>query len=239
MASADVMKMRTFILLLLTLITFTITNVDPTLGLAYAVFIISYWVGLFSDRLVSFPFQRPGQDFFKDFLLFGLIGFGAFYISVVVIGGILQLTAGGLTPASVTSLFANIEPFLSGVAIVTFFVFTFLVTLAETNFFFGVIFELLLDAFNINKSIREPKAHLIAVTIAAMFAAFHITALGLAIGGGLLGNLPLIAAVIFGYISCLMVLYFRATIQASGTHAINNGIVVANKFGWLPNLFGG
>lgn len=239
MATKDIMQARTLILGLITLIAFTATNVDPTLGTIYAIFIFAYFVGLLSDKLVSFPFQRPGKNFFTEFFLFGLIGFGAFYIGIIALLGILQLAVGALTPASVTSLFANIEPFFATSKIATLLVFGFLVALVETNFFFGIAFEFLLDLFRIPKTHKEPKAHLIGITVASAFAIFHMTALGLpSIGGGSLSNPGIIAALLFGYVSSVMVLYYKATIQASGTHVINNSLSVMDKFGWIPKIFG-
>jgi len=202
------------LLILVIYFQFAATNINPTLGTIYSIFALASAVFLLVDPKRSIPYRKENDS------LLGSIAIGAFaYVGLLLVGtfvvipGINQVLKllGATTPVLATS------PFFNNVT------FGFAVPIAETFFFFIVIYDVFASLLDVEinwRNLGNPKLIGLIGVISLGFMLFHLTSKGIA-------NIPILGLVfVMALISLLLVTYFKDGEKAIYFHIIANSAVL-------------
>ena len=146
-----------------------------------------------------------------------------------------QLKITDITTQSIFQLLATTTPRLEGSPVFTILAWGLIVPLIETGFFHGNLFAGLAEyarkqrGINVSTTKLTTATIILILTIAALFALFHITAKGV-------GTIPLLITFIFSIISSIMVIRDQETSSAMQFHIISNTTVVLSTLGLLPSF---
>lgn len=128
---------------------------------------------------------------------------------------------------SIILLTFSATPILYGSTYIKLAVWGILIPVLETRFFFRTLMNWGVEAANIPvpTNIMSWDAVKIALFFGALFSVFHIVAKGIT------NNMALLVTFAFGFISIMLVLYFRQATEAIFLHIITNTIATMQQLG--------
>lgn len=180
-------------------------------------------------KINSVPFNSVKQ------IANGVVFFVIFaVISIGITGVFSQSIASGEAPSWNMAIKAfsvanqpDYAPVLANNAILTFFVFAFLIPVLETVMFFGRGLEFVMRQFKVPTSLTSPKLWAVFVIISLLFTYAHFQVRGI---NNVSGN---VITFLFGMFSCFLVVKTKEIEGAVNAHIIWNGAIMVNRLGWL------
>ena len=208
---------------------FLLINFNQTLGMIYIFMLVLDWIMYNDDSFISLPEVNPGFSWGKSVLLAALAYVGFLIVSSVVLQ-ILSFIPGvgtNISLNSILSLINSTTPVFSNSVILSIIGWGILIPMVETNYFFGRVFEWLMDMYNvkIKPELTSGKIWAIMIVIAGTFALFHATAKGV--------NNPAALAVtaIFAVYSMWLILFTKELRTTVLLHVFTNLIAVLLNMG--------
>lgn len=215
---------RAMFTILVTILLFLLLTFDVQFGLIFSLFLIANVLFYLLDNKITFHIKRPGTSI----LSIALWGLGGYFVFILAAPLILK-TFGFTAPQSVIELlelysqyipfFSQISPILADNPILTILAFGVLVTVVETIFFNGRLYEAITDLLRINTSTFNPRNILVGLgVIPAIATAFHFSVRGVDIAA----TPGLLLTFIFFAVGQFIVIKRRQIIDAIGMHTIAN-----------------
>lgn len=211
---------RLFIFIIGFLLLFLLYNFDPFLGNSFlTMFLVSgilyIWDELKGNK-VQFRFES--KNIFKSLFL-ALAGLVVLYFVIF-----------GITNASIFELQSEYRPYFEGSKLFSWVGTGVLIPIVETFAFFGIAFELGLDALKVptSLSLSNPKLLIWLGIIAILFLFFHITAKLLSINS----TNALISVGAFALISMVLVVLEKSILGATILHITANSISILTGYGF-------
>ena len=222
-----------------TLILFLLVNYSPQIMLIYVgmSFLGTIFYALARNRgIPMIPFESRKDNRIQAVMI-ALVALGIFSYLYNLIhtiqfpAAIVGLTGGGITAAIPTftefimKAFAT-APVLEQSRIIQFFVFGLLIPIVETKFFFRTLmgwFSWKYNLYTEKWSSTDAVKAIMAMSIIFMF--FHLTAKGIR-------NTPeLVATLVFGIISAILVLFFKEVKHSAYFHIFTNSFAMMKVMG--------
>lgn len=228
--------------ILVVFLVFLVVNFDQTAGIVFSLMIIADIFIWFDDKIftnkVSYPFERTVDNRFQSILetLVFLAGF-IFLQSLILRFLSPSIQSQTQSIQQLLSLYSTTTPALAGNKLVTLLLYGIIVPIVETRFFFGRVFEMVIDRFNIRGGLKNTETWIVSVFIGAIFAVYHLTARRCG-AAGTCENTALLITFVFGTLSTLMVAKYRETKQATLLHIIWNVIASLYALGLLSGIMG-
>ena len=129
----------------------------------------------------------------------------------------LTINLSAFTLNSIINTFSQTNLALTGNSILQFLALTFFIAPAETVFFFGTLYEYLLDKFKAVLGFNVKNASIILI-LASIFTYIHITAKGVS------NNEALLLVFYFAVISMVLITVTKQLLEAILLHVIANGV---------------
>lgn len=210
------------VFVLIILLIFTFLTFDPGMSAAYIGMLTAIFMLWFFDENIAYPLERRTDNRGQAFL----IAFVA-WIVLIAITTILKT----VDVQSAVQLFAQELP-LKGNEILKVISWGFVIPVIETVLFFGIIFERLIDWQKKKQAIGIPQHYtinlptaIIILAVSGMFTLFHLAAK--------IGNVPFFITMMFGIISCVLVVKYKELKQAALFHIITNTVAIIIFMGLL------
>ena len=218
----------------LVVLSFLLINFDQTVGLTYAIIAlidtVYYYITINSNVFPIWPIKRDTSSKLLSivysvgiYLLFVVLAYGAY--SIATHSQFNLKLAFSSFPQIIVSTFSS-TPILSDSAILKVFVWGVLIPFIETIFFFRFLPQWSLKA--VNKPTPTPfsiDGQVLSGFIGVVFMLFHI------VSKGIDNNPALLTTFVFGYVSMVVVLYFKQMTEALTIHYINNSYATLKYIG--------
>lgn len=208
-------------LVLAVVLLFLLINFNEKLGIIFSFMLIADLFILKENGSLSFPIEKDdvrGIDF-----VLAIMAYAGFILLSTLISGVFQGQAALATPLnSVFERLAAATPILENSKFLTVIGWGFLIPIIETRFFFGRLYELVINAFHLDNSFYSPAAWVAALFVSATFAFFHLTSKS--VSGAIIDNTALMLTFLFGMISMALVIFTRELAAAVYLHITNNTI---------------
>jgi len=216
---------------------FILINFSERLGQIYVVLLIADYVWYKADKKVSIKFENSSKGRFKSLLIAGIasISFLALTSLALKVFSPESLSIAETATQSLFHLLSTATPVLEGSAIFTILGWGFFVAMIETSFFFGRLYEGLIEysskkigsnekIFGISKTIL-----IVWLIIATLFTLFHMTAKGVK-------SILLLITFLFALIQLYLVNKYKHLREAIYMHIIINTLSVLYSLGLMGVL---
>jgi membrane protease YdiL (CAAX protease family) len=209
---------------------FYLLNFDFQLAVAYSIILVVSYVWFDKDPFISFPIERQKSNR-TSAIIESLVGYGALFVSS---NFLLSNYSSG---QSFLTLFAEFTPVLAGNVILTLIGWGFLIAVAETMLFNGILFEGMAEfankrGFKGNLKSINPFSLSISALVSAFFALFHFSVRFAQLRGDPAAmQMALLITFIFSFISCILVIRNQEMKQALLLHIMNNTAVTLAAVG--------
>lgn len=207
------------------LVLFLIINFNQELGVIYSVmtawWLIFDYLALDKHLFNPLPVEKNKNDRYMSLVVAG----GAYVAFTIITFYVYSYFVGIPDGQNMFEFVAkqmattfSATPILYGSKYLRLIVWGILIPVVETSFFFGTLPQW--GAKYMNKPLPDYIWSISAFTVAAFYAAlftiFHAVAKGIG------NNKDLIITFIFGFVSMMLVIYFKEKVQAIFLHVINN-----------------
>lgn len=206
---------------------FAATNINPQLGNIYAIFSLATLIFILLDPKRSIKFRKDNDSVLGSLV----VGAGA-YIFLITIGTFLLIPI----VRKAIELLGATTPVLSTNAFFQFVTFAIAIPIAETYFFFIVMYDLFASLVGVEidkRNLANIKLWGIIISLALIFMFFHLTAKGI-------GATDVLTLVFFmAIVSMVLVTWFRTGEAAVYFHVIANTIPSLSLIGFsVLNIIG-
>ena len=241
---AEVTERATFTILV-TILLFLLLTFDVQFGLIFSLFLIANVLFYLLDNKVTYPIERGGSGKLKT-ALWALGGFFAFTFLSKPLLSLFKIPVGNVN--SVIELYSQYIPFFSQITpalennpLLTALGFGIVVTVVETVYFNGRLYEAITDQLKINTQTFNWRNLLVAFgVIPAVATAFHFSVRGIDVAA----TSGLVLTFLFFSISQFIVIKRRQILDAIGMHTSANTTAIVVKLGisslqpvFLPLIF--
>lgn len=213
---------------ILVIVTFLLTNFNRDVGIVYLAFSIAdalfYYIAFDKKPFSAIPLERTKRDRWINLIW----GIGCYVIFTLVTTFLLSKI--GNANVNVQNIISNVfatESVLEGSRWIKLIVWGVLIPIIETRFFFRTL--LMWGQYASGTIHANPFSVVGVVTSAffgALFASFHFVAKGVT------NNQELAVTFMFGFISTMVVLWFKEAIQAVWMHIITNTLAIMYRLGF-------
>ena len=219
---------------------FLLLTFDVQFGLVFITFLFSDVLFFLLDTNITFRIERPGNNKLTTALwaiggFFGFTLIAPFFVTLFVpfFGFVDQASLGVGSVIELYSqyipFFAEIEPVLSDQPLLIFIGFGLMVTIVETIFFNGVLYESITDLLKINTSNFNLRNIAVAFgVIPGIATAFHFSVRGIDVAA----TSGLLLTFLFFAIGQFIVIQRRQILDAIGMHTIANSTAIAISLGF-------
>lgn len=225
---------KTIALTLSVFLLFLLLVFDQQVAMIYLLMLTAYFIWYSFDDKITIPIEKTVQSRFMS-VLWAVGIYSGFILLSTTLSTFFSLE-GGQTAFSIIDILAAQTPVLAGNKILTFLAWGFVISIIETAFFFGVLFEGL--AYNLGKFMRVGPIStdfkqfsiytwMVIAFVSIIFTAYHFQARGLTDTTGLF------ITFLFAVVSLLTVTFFGQTREAILFHVISNSIAVASRMGLI------
>lgn len=204
---------------------FLLINFSDRFGRIYLLMLVADFIWWKTDKKVTLKTERVNKR--TTSLSLALVGYVLFFMSNIVLQSIFS--EGGGLQAVLASL-SSTTPIFRDSQLLTLVGWGIFIPIVESRWFFGRIFEGLMDSFggNLNSVKITQRTAIIILLVAAGFTLFHFTSKNLEV-------FPLMTTFVFGIISCWIVLKERQLMGTILFHVFVN--MTAVLFTFRPALF--
>lgn len=227
---------------ILTVLTmFIALNFKENLGLLFGLMAIAAIVGIsLFDKKIKYPIQQTNSKITKTVIIASLTYIAFIITSAPIITalnqiGILKSTL-LTTPNSILEVLAQTQQSLAfeGSKILNFIAFGFVVAIIETLFFFGFLYEVLIDQFNALGKLTDLKTIGAIIITATAFTVFHASSKGVE------NDTALTLVFLFAVASLILVTITKQLLDATLLHINSNTIALLVQQGilGLPQIIG-
>ena len=231
---ATIITPKTIALTMSLFLLFLLLVFDQQVAMIYLLMLIAYYIWFTFDNKITIPPEKTAKGKFISFL-YSVGIYAGFLLLSTTLSTLFSLEGGG-TAFSIIDILSAQTPILAGNKILTFIAWGLVISIIETVFFFGVLYEGL--ATHLGKFMRVGELPtsfkpfnvyywFLVIFISIIFTAYHFQARGLT------DSIGLFVTFLFAAVSLLAVSFFGQTREAIMFHILSNSIAVLSRLGVL------